>query len=105
MAPHVIGIVRRLDRRVFESAGLLDPIPAVMHVGRDIDRVGLVDRRLHLDDGLGLDTVIGAERRPWRAQVPALQRPAALLARPELFLADAVLVEALHGAAAARSFV
>src|SRR4029453_13967582 len=73
-----------------------------------VDRVHLVDGRLQGCDPVGLDAVVGAERRLRRALLPSLARRPWLLGRavrPALDRADAVLVEALHGAAAARALV
>ena len=96
-----------------------DGTPARVHVSRDIDGPDLRDCALHVGDAVDGDPIIDAERAFGGIRLPGLERrwwrfPPCLAARlarrcamhrPQAFPAHAVVEPALHGAAAARSFV
>ena len=80
--------------------------PAFVHRPRGIDRVHLLDRRLHVDDRILVDPIVGSQRARCGILLPALLGLGEALAiRPQSLVADAVVVPALHGATAARAVV
>jgi hypothetical protein len=106
----VVRLVRRRYRGGLDRfAIVLDPIPAIVNIGGNVDRVCLEDGRLHIDDRLAVDSIIRAKRRRGRTLVPSWAGGAGSVAffevGPERLGADSVLVEPFHGAAAARAFV
>ena len=76
VAADVVRIVWRLDQGVLERFAIfLDAIPAVMHIGGNVDRMRFEDCRLHVDDGFAVDAIIGAKRRLRRIRVPSRRAP------------------------------